>query len=120
MVNLSFSKRTTTAVTVFACLQASKQAATLTTIVATLNALQLEQAALFHIYRQVLHQDVANQAEVLDSIIALASTAIGNLNATIQAQMPPFNNPDGQFQLKELQALTANAVIVMLNVTAAE
>lgn len=120
MSTLSFSKRTTCAVTVFACLQACKQAKLLTTIVSILNALQLEQAALFHVYRRVLHQDVANQAVVLAQIIALASTAIGNLNTTVQAMPPPINNPDGAIQLTDLQALTQNAVIVMLNVTAAE
>jgi hypothetical protein len=111
--SIPFSKRTTCAVTVFACLQASKQAQKLTSVVAQLNALQLEQAALFHVYRKVLHQDIANQEAVLDGIIAQAATAIGNLNTTVQGMTPPFNNPDGQIQLVDLQTLLTNAVVMM-------
>jgi hypothetical protein len=116
---LPFSKRTTTAVTVFACLQASKAARLLTAAPTTLGSLSLEQAALFHVYRKVLHQDVANQATVLDGIIAQAATAIGNLNTTVRTISVP-QNQDQAIQLADLQLLTSNAVQVMMNVVNAE
>lgn len=117
---LLFSKRTTTAVTVFACLFAAQNAQSLTSTPATIAALQNSYETLFAIYRQILHQDVANQAAVLDAIIAAASDAIGTLNSTVQAMPQPNPAPENQFALPEIQISVANAVRVMINVTAAE
>lgn len=135
---LLFSKRATTAVTVFACLGAAKAAWHLPgATVAQVSALHLEHAALFHVYRRVIHQDVANQAIVLDDIIALAVTAIDNLNATMQSIVavdsnpatPVYTpssrgnrnvNPNATEILAGLQVVTANATYVMLNVVNAE
>lgn len=116
---LPFSKRTTTAVTVFACLQISKQAQPLTTVVSQVSALQLEMAALFHIYRRVLHQDVANQAAVLAEIISLAAASIQNLSTILNAITPP-SNPDQAIVLADYQLILKNAVVVMASVQAAE
>lgn len=116
---LPFSKRTTTAVTVFACLQISKQAQPLTTNVAQIGVLQLEMATLFHIYRRIIHQDVANQAAVLDTIIALAADSIQSLSTTVNAITPP-SNPDQVIVLQDYQLILENAVVVMASVQAAE
>ena len=121
MVALPFSKRTTTAVTVFACLQASKDAQKINTVtVPQISALQLEMATLFSVYRQVLHQDVANQASVLDGVIEQAATVIGQLITTLQGLTQPNPPEENAFALTDLQVLVANAVVVMANVQSAE
>lgn len=117
---LSFSKRTTTAVTVFACLFAAKNAQSLTSTPSTIAALQLEFSQLLHIYRRVRHQDIANQAVVLDAIIADAVITINSLNATVQAMPQPNPAPEDIFALSDIQIVVANAARVMVNVVAAE
>jgi hypothetical protein len=118
MILLPFSKRTTTAVTVFACLQVAKTTQTFSTLtVPQINALQLEAATLFSVYRQIIHQDTANQAAVLADVIGQAATVIEQLNATMQSITPLPVNPD---QLIDLQLVAMNAVQVMQNVQAVE
>lgn len=117
---LLFSKRTTTAVTVFACLFAAQNAQSLTSTPATIAALQLEYATLNRIYRLVIHQDVANQHSVLDDIIDQAATTIGQLNATVQAMPQPNPPPEDIFALSDIQTVLVNAVRVMIDVQAAE
>lgn len=114
---LLFSKRTTTAVTVFLCLSVSRDAWRQTTNVAQISALHLVHAQLFSIYRQVRHQDIANQAAVLATIITKAQTAIVSLNATVQAIAPTLQNSE---ELPGLQLICENAVQVMVDVQAAE
>ena len=116
MTNLPFSERTTAAVTVFACLFAASNALLLTTNGVQKGALSLEHAQLFSIYRQLIHQDVANQHAVLEDIITNAATIIGNLNTTVQAITP---TPQNQIALADLKILVANAVQVMVNIEAA-
>jgi hypothetical protein len=113
---LSFSKRTQASVTVFACMFIAQTAQTLTSSTAQANSLQLSYANLISIYRQLVHQDVANQASVLDAIIVQALTAVQTLNATVQAITPTISTA---FELTGIQAITANAVAVMLTVNAA-
>lgn len=116
---LPFTKRTTTAVTVFACLQIAKQAQQLTNSGAQITALQLEHAALFHTYRRLLHQDIANQHAVLDAIITMAATSITALSVALQNVTTP-TNADQVIVLADYQLVVENAMIVMLMVQAAE
>ena len=114
---LPFTKRTTTAITVFACMTVAKTAWALPTLtVPQLTALHLEHADLFSIYKQVIYQDVANQATVLDGLITQAVAAIVALDTTMQAIS---SSPAIAFDLDELQQVTANAVGAMLAVEAA-
>jgi hypothetical protein len=113
---LPFTKRTTASVTVFACVFVAQTAQTLTSSVSQVSALQLSYAQLISIYRQLVHQDVANQAAVLDAIIANALTVVQSLNTTVQAI---GTTPATAFELSGIQTITANAVAVMLNVNAA-
>lgn len=110
---LPFSKRTTTAVTIFACIFVAQNAQTLTAVVAQVAALQLEYSTLLRLYRQIIHQDVANQASMLDTLISQAATTIGQLNTTIQAIETTMQNA---VELADVQVLAANAVQVMANV----
>jgi hypothetical protein len=118
-LNLPFSKRTTTAVTIFAAMQAAKQAYStlgvaqgeITTAQAI--ALRLQNAQLFVLYRKVIHQDVPNQAEVLAGIITSAVTTITALNETMQSIEPTFVT---QTEVSMLQILTANALAQITNV----
>jgi hypothetical protein len=116
---LPFSRRTTTAVTVFACLFAARDAWHLTTVASQIGALHQSHATLFHLYRQIRHQDVANQAAVLASLIAQAQTAINNLNTIVQAIEPTVQNQTNQ-ALPDLQAVVLNAVYVMTLVEGTE
>lgn len=112
---LPFSKRTTTAVTVFACIFVAQNAQTFTSVVSQVSALQLEYSTLLSLYRQIIHQDVANQHSVLDTLISQAVTAIGQLNAAVQAIGATRQNA---IDLADAQIFTANAVQVMVNVQA--
>lgn len=110
---IPFSKRTTTAVTVFACLFAAQNAQQLTTVPSQVGALHQSHATLFHLYRQLRHQDIANQAAVLASLITQAQTAIENLNTLVQAIAPTTQNQTNE-ALPDVQSVVANAVYQMV------
>lgn len=114
---LPFSRRTTTAVTVFACLFAARDAWHLTTVPSQIGALHQSHATLFHLYRQIRHQDVANQAAKLASLITQAQAAIVNLNNIVQTIEPTIQNQTNQ-ALPDLQSVVSNAVEVMVLVEA--
>jgi hypothetical protein len=116
---LPFSRRTTSAVTVFAMLFAARDAWHLTIVPAQIGALHQAHAQLFQIYRGLRHQDVMNQAAVLASLIAQAQTAINNLNAIVQSIEPTVQNQTNQV-LPDLQAVVLNAVYVMTLVEGTE
>jgi hypothetical protein len=116
--NLPFTRRTTTAVTIFACMTVAYSAWSLPGLtVPQVTALHLDHAELFSIYKQVIHQDVANQESVLDGLISQAATAIIALNITMQGI---GSTPTSAFDLADMHLVTANAVYVMINVQAAE
>ena len=137
MIKLPFSKRLCAASTTFAAMFACRGAQKLTSVPATLAALNIEHAQLFHAYRKLLHQDTAAQAITLDEAILAASTAINALNATVQA-MPPVAPPfipvhpwdtargkipplsENTVALQAIQILVMRAVWMMTNVTNAE
>lgn len=78
---------------------------------AQVSSLHLIHAQLFHLYRQLRHQDIAAQAEVLDALITQSATVIDNLNTVVQAiESQPLHN---QPMLSDVQSLTANAVYTM-------
>jgi hypothetical protein len=120
MTALPFSRRATTSIAIFACLFAARHAQKLTKDPATLGALNLEHAQLFHLYRQILHQDVANQKTVLDGIIDRAAIAIGALNTTVQAMPTPIPPSEDQFALSDIKIVVANALVSVLNVQSDE
>jgi len=144
MSSLLFSKRTTVAVTIFACLFAAQNAQLLTTNAAQINALYHEYATLFSLYRRVIHQDVPNQERVLDRIVAAARKAICQLNSTVQSitlaeaqaaaiaravrnsypgavnQNTGFQYADAAVALNNAQQFMKNALAVMANVELGE
>ena len=144
MLPLLFSKRTTVAVTIFACLFAAQNAQLLTTNAAQINALYHEYATLFSLYRRVIHQDVPNQERVLDRIVAAARKAICQLNSTVQSitlaeaqaaaiaravrnsypgavnQNTGFQYADAAVALNNAQQFMKNALAVMANVELGE
>jgi hypothetical protein len=107
---IAFSKRTATSVTIFACLNAAQKAFRLTSNPAIMNALHLEHAELFDLYKQARHQDVSNQSARLDAIIAKVVTVVGQLNTTVQMIQPMFRNT---VEVQEVQIVIANAVQTM-------
>jgi hypothetical protein len=112
MQALPFSKRTTTSVAVFSCIfvaspmQGAKQ---FTTDVPTITALQLDYAGLINLYPQLIHQDVANQQVVLDSLIAQAITIISSLNVTVASIMALAVDPN-RAQLAVMKSVVASAL----------
>lgn len=110
---IPFTRRMTTAVTVFACLSAARTAWKLTTNGVWVSAVQAEHRKLFSIYRQLIHQDVANQELVLNRLICAAYRAIRRLNATVQ-EIPLTKH--NELALSNVQLVVANAVQVMVNV----
>lgn len=114
---LPFSKRTSASVVVFASLQASKAALKLTCTAATKSALNLEKAQLFKLYRQIIHQDVANQAALLATYVDQAVTTISSLLTTVGGIASNFRN---QFILADLQLLVLNAYHTILAAQAIE
>ena len=110
---LSFSRRTTTAVTVFACLFAAQNAQQLTLVPEQVGALHLVHAQLFQIYRQRRHQDVANQAAKLAALIDRAQTAIGTLNDIVQSIDLTVQNQTNE-ALPDVQDVVKNAVYQMV------
>lgn len=113
---IPFSHRTTTAVDVFVCIFAAKNAQTLTAVPTQISALENERDQLLALYRQLLRQDVANQAVVRTSIIAQVATVLGNLNATVQAIT---STPQNSYALNGIQTVVANAVASVAKVQAA-
>jgi hypothetical protein len=121
-VTLPFSKRTTTAVTLFTCLfiaspQGAQQIDTAT--VAQISALQQEYATIFHTYRQVRHQDVANQASKLDVYILAAQTVIEQLQTTLNGMTQPNPPEYDELLLTHMQLVVDAAAVTMANVVAA-
>jgi hypothetical protein len=107
---ISFSKRTTAAVTVFACIFANRDALSLTTDVSQVSALSLNYARLNCVYRQLIHQDIEHQAIVLAHIIASARHAICKLNQTVLAITP---TPQTAVALALVQSKVGDALYVM-------
>ena len=121
-IQLPFSKRTTTAITLFTCLFiASPQGAQAvdTVTVAQIAALQLEYATIFSTYRKVQHQDQANQAAVLDANILSAQTVILQLQATLNGMAQPNPPEYDALLLTHMQLIVNAAVVTMANVVAA-
>lgn len=114
---LPFTKRTTTSVNVFACLFIAKNALKLSGVTASqISELHVNHAALFSIYRQVIHQDIANQAIVLAGITMKAQTAIESL-ATILTSISTAPG-DSAIVLAEFETIVGNAVTTMKAVNA--
>ena len=108
---LPFSKRTTAAAAVFACLSIASPmqgAPTLTSNVAILTALQLEYAQLVNLYPVLIHQDTANNQADLYAAIATAIIVVGQLNSTIDMLMA---SGDQGFVLSRMQSIVASALI---------
>jgi hypothetical protein len=97
---------------VFACIFVNRDATALTTSVPQISALSLNYAKLLRVYRQLCHQDIANQEIILQSLIAEAGSVIGDLNATVQAIT---STPSNSIVLTEVQIKAQNAVTVMAN-----
>jgi len=119
-MTLPFSKRTTAATTVFACISATTQAHFLTHDQSLLAALGNEYYQLQRAYRMLLHQDTFNQLEQRDYGIAAAQTAISELNATVMAIAPFVVGSYEAGALSRLQILVANALASINNVVSAE
>lgn len=109
MSELPFTPRTVAAIAVFNChsIAAPAGAQMLTMIPATIGALQLDYAQLFHIYRRLIHQDVANQKALLVTAVNDAVTAIAALNGTLQGMTA---TGDQAFVLAHFQIVVANAL----------
>ena len=109
LISLPFSKRTTASVAVFPCILIASHhgAQKFTSTAATIGALQLEYAQLSHAYRKLRHQDTANNRVDLYAAIALAETAVANLNVTISAMTATGDNA---VLLQGMQIVVANAL----------
>ena len=120
MITLPFSKRTTTAVTVFNCFGIAKaaQAVTGATNVQITN-LQTQYANLTNLYMQLKQQDIPKQATTLDSQILLAQTYIGALGVILNGMTQPIPPEYDAFLLTDMRLIVANAVTTMNNVVAA-
>ena len=106
---LPFSRRTTAAVSVFACIFVASPtgAQTLTSNVSTITALQLEYSQLINVYPLLIHQDTANNAADLDAAIAQAETVVASLHATIDGMMA---SGDAFYVLQGMQEVVAHAL----------
>jgi hypothetical protein len=119
-IALPFSKRLTTATTIFTCFNVAKNAqAVSTATVIQINALQLQYANLTNLYRQVYQQDVPNQAAVLDTYSTLAQTYILALQTTLNGMAQPNPPAYDKFLLTTMQVIVDNAMQQMANVVAA-
>lgn len=107
---LPFSKRETAAVAIFASIGAADSARDLTIVVDQIRDLRFERAELFGFYRDVIHQDVPDQSEILGCIIAQAGTTICHLNATVQAIEP---TPSTATNLVKIQGVVRHALGLM-------
>lgn len=106
---IPFSRRTTAAVSVFACIFIASPtgAQTLTSSVPTITALQLEYSQLINEYPLLIHQDTANNQADLYAAIAKAETTVSNLHDTIQAITATSDNA---FVLAGMQEVVAHAL----------
>jgi hypothetical protein len=80
-----------------------------TSDVPTISALQLYYAQLNREYHILRHQDVANQAVVLDAVIAQAITTVAGLSALVNSIVQTTNPNKAQLAL--MQEVVANAFI---------
>lgn len=118
-VILPFSKRLTTATTVFTCFNIAKNAQAIDTATGVqISNLQLQYAQLTNLYRALLHQDVANQAAVLDSYIIFAQTYINALYTILNGMTQPNPPEYDEFLLTNMQIVVLAAVSTMANVVA--
>ena len=119
MLPLPFSKRTTSTVSVFACLFVASPAGapTLTTSVSTKIALQLSYSQLVNIYPVLIHQDTANNRADLYAAINKAAGIVDNLHTTVQAMTATGDNA---FLLSEMQIVVANALVALQSVQSDE
>lgn len=89
VIAIPFSIRETTAVTVFASLTIANDLLKMgkiypiTLLSATIGQIALVRAQLFSTYRQLIHQDVPNQHEVLETLCIAAQTEIETLTAIV-------------------------------------
>jgi multisubunit Na+/H+ antiporter MnhF subunit len=97
-------------VAIFACIFAAKKAITFTSTVSIIAGLHLKHAALLHLYRQVRHQDVANQAVKLNAIIAATVVVIGQLNSLMATIT---TTPQNAYELGNVQIVVANALTLV-------
>lgn len=116
---IPFSKRTTVAVAVFACIGIASPQGPIQKIasdelnVPILTALQLEYAQLINIYPLLIHQDTANNQADLYSAIDKAAVTVANLNATIDSMMA---SSDAGVVLADNQIVVANALTAIRKV----
>ena len=112
---LPFSKRETSAVSVFACIFiASPHGASAASI---LGALSSEYAQLLQVYALLIRQDTANNAADLDAAIAMATTVVGNLSATLNTMLA---SGDAGIKLAGMQIVAANALAALQKVQVAQ
>ena len=119
MIALPFSQRMTASAAVFACIFIAGPlgAQKFTSSGSVIGALQLDYAQLLHLFHQLRHQDVSNQAIVLADVVSMAVTTVTNLNATIDALM---SSGDGGFLLQGMKIIAANALTNLKNVQSDE
>ena len=119
---LPFTKRTTTAAIVFACIGADRDAAQLIagnqSQLSQLIGLQTAYASLLCLYKRLIRQDVPCQAAIVDYLVAQASVAIYHLNETVQAITLPSGTSESlaEKELANLQSVISNAVVLIGNV----
>ena len=118
-IQLPFSKRTATAVTVFTCFNVAKAAQAITgaTNVQITN-LQTQYANLTNLYMQLKQQDIPNQAVTLDSYILLAQTYIVALGVILNGMTQPNPPEYDALLLTDYRLIVANAITTMANVVA--
>lgn len=112
-IPLQFSRRTTAATAVFACIfiaSPMQGAGQFTKNPATLGALQLEYAQLINVYPLLIHQDTANNQADLYAAIAQAITAVAALNGTIDGMMAAGDN---KVVLTGMQVVVAQALTTL-------
>jgi hypothetical protein len=118
-IQLPFSKRTTTAVTVFTCFNVAKAAQAINTATnVQITNLQTQYANLTMLYRRLLQQDVANQASILDANILLAQTYITSLQTILNGMTQPNPPEYNAFLLTNMRLIVNNAIMTMANVVA--
>ena len=106
-VVLPFSRRETTAVSVFPCIFAAKFSQTLTSTASIIGALQVQYAQLNSVYAILIHQDTANNAAVLHTAIATSLAIVTRLNTTVQLITSTLQNA---VALANVQSSVKNAL----------
>jgi multisubunit Na+/H+ antiporter MnhF subunit len=118
-IQLPFSKRTATAVTVFTCFNVAKAAQSIDTATnVQITDLQIQYSNLTMLYRQLRQQDIPNQAVTLDSYILLAQTYIVALGVILNGMTQPNPPEYDAFLLTDYRLIVANAITTMANVVA--